>query len=179
MSNRVSAYSIFYALGAVYWLLSRNLAESTLLCVFYSVFVGTIWGLLPKVSGSGPLSWKHLLPPFLLVILMMFSVSLRMVMSTDVVFITAMSLIHFRAFVLSFTRLTGRARIFSWIQLFSFFFGLSFLFQKNIFPFLISRNEFLMTMMGMSVFSIAVLLILKRKSHEQSSGKVDDETVGS
>jgi hypothetical protein len=168
MSNRISAYAVFYALGAFYWLISRNLAENTLLCVFYSIFVGTVWGLLPQISGTGPLSWKFLLPPFLLVILMMFSVSLRLVMSTEAVLLTAMSLIHLRAFVLSFTRLTKNARIFSWIQLASFVYGLVYLFQKNFLPFPITREEFLITIMAMSMFSIGTLVFLKRKSNNHS-----------
>lgn len=179
MSNRVSAYSIFYALGAVFWLLNRNLAESTLLCVFYSIFVGTVWGLLPRVSGLPPLSWKYLLPPFLLVILMMFSVSLRMVMNTEVLLVTAMSLIHLRAFALSFTRLVNKARIFSFVQLFSFAFGLSYLFQKNILPFPVTRNEFLLVMMATSMFSIGTLVYLKRKSNGQQAVETDNQTIGS
>ena len=161
MNNKYSAYVLFYALGLVFWLISKNVAESTLLCVFYSVFVGTVWGLIPKVSGGEPLSWQHLLPPFLLVMLMMFSVSLRMVISSEVVLITAMSLVHFRASILSFTRLTKGTRIFSWIQLASFIFGIVYIFQKNILPFFVSRSAFLMVMMAMSTFGIGILLVVK------------------
>ena len=179
MGNKFSAYWLFYALGLVFWMLSMNMNDSTMLCVFYSTFVGTVWGLVPQFSGSEPLSWKHLLPPFMLVVLMMLSVRLKMVMSTDVVLITAMSLIHFRASVFSFSRLAKRALAFSWIQLLSFLFGLAFLFQKNITSIVISRGAFLKIMMGMSTLSIAILLVSKRKSNGQSSGEINHESVSS
>ena len=161
MNNKYSAYVLFYGLGLVFWAINLNFTEATLLCVFYSIFVGTVWGLIPRVSGAEPLSWKYLLPPFLLVMLMMFSVSLKMVLSTDVIFITSMSLIHFRSSVLSFARIPKRASSFYWIQLFSFIFGLTFIFQKNFLPIQLTRKIFLMSMMGMSVISIGILLAVK------------------
>ena len=196
MKNTFSAYWLFYPLGLAFLLLNLNIAESTLLCVFYTFFVGTVWTLVPQMAGSisgsagivrdstisirdGPgsmaggevpegLTWKHLIPPFILVMLMMFAVKLKLVMSTDVVIFTSMSLIHFRASILSFSRLPKRALPFSWIQLFLFFFGLAFLFQKNVLPFQISRIYFLGMMASLSALSVLFLFAVKRKLHEPS-----------
>jgi len=169
MNHKFSASLLFYVLGIVFWLLSLNFAESTLLCVFYSFFVGVVWGLVPRVSGSEPLTWKYLLPPFLLVVLMMFSVKMKLVMSTEVVLFTAMSLIHLRASILSFARLTRNGGVFSWIQLASFIYCLVYLFQKNILPFNVARSTFLVSIIVVSVCSIGVLFTLKRKSDEIKS----------
>ena len=154
MNNRFSAYLLFYVLGLVFWLLSMSVDQSTLLCVFYSFFVGTVWGLTQS-------TWKQILPPFLLVILMMFAARMKMVMATEVVLITAMSLIHFRACVLSFIRVTKKASVFSWIQLASFIYSLVYLFQKNILPFSVSRNLFLMSMFIVNALSLGILLMVK------------------
>lgn len=157
-----------------------NASDTTLVCVFYSVFVGTVWGLIPKVSGTEPLNWKYFLPPFMLVVLMMFSVKMRMVaMSSEVVMITAMSLLHFRAGIISFTRLTDRARIFCWAQLGCFAFGMLYLFQQRLVPFTIPRSLFFVLMMGFSTLSIGLLLTVKGKPHVEATEETHDTTVSS
>lgn len=166
MNNKFSAFGLFYVLGILFWILSGNIAEGTLLCVFYSFFAGTVWGLVPQISGSEPLSWKHLLPPFLLVLMMMFASRLKLVMSTDVVLITAMSLIHFRASILAFARLPRAVRLFSWLQLGSFALGMAYIFQKNILPFQISRSLFLTIVAAFNAISFVLLIYAKRKFHE-------------
>jgi hypothetical protein len=166
MNNKFSAFWLFYVLGGIYWAISGNASEGTLMCVFYAVFAGTVWGLVPQISGSEALSWKHLLPPFLLVTMMMFASRLKLVMSTDVVLITAMSLIHFRASILAFARLPKPTRLFSWIQLGSFFIGMAYVFQKNILPIQISRTLFLVIIAVFSVISLGLLFYAKRKFHE-------------
>ena len=164
MNNKFLAYWLFYPLGLAFWLISRNTQDLTILCVFYSVFAGTVWGVIPNMIEVEIPSPKFLIPPFLLVMLMMLSVRITMFMTTEVVLLTAMSLVHLRAFIFSFFRLKKRAQIFSWIQLGSFLFGMSFIFQKNILPFAISRSVFLMCMLLVSSLSIVFLIIIKRKN---------------
>ena len=100
-------------------------------------------------------------------------------MSAEVVLITAMSLVHFRACILSFARLKNKAQIFSLLQFASFIFGLLFLFQKNILPFAITRNIFLVSMMAISTISIGYLIVLNRKKDDSIQEEIDGETVSS
>jgi len=179
MSNKYSAYILFYSLGLGFWLLSMNMVDLTLVCVFYSVFIGSVWGLIPSISCSDALTWKHLFPPFMLALLMMFSIRLRTMMSPEVVLITAMALIHFRASIFTYARLQMKAPGFLWLQLSSFVFALVFLFQKNFLPFQISRSVFLMTIMSMSMLSLIVLLRLKRNMNGQAQNENDIQTIGS
>ena len=179
MNNKFSAYWLFYSLGLAFWLICRNTLDLTLLCVFYSIFVGTVWGLVPKISKTEVVSLKYLIPPFMLIMLMMLSVRMRMLMSAEVVLITAMSLVHFRACILSFARLKNKAQIFSLLQFASFIFGLIFLFQKNILPFAITRNIFLVSMMAISTISIGYLIVLNRKKDDSIQEEIDGETVSS
>lgn len=179
MNHRFLAYGLFYSLGLAFWLLNLNLSEITLLCVFYSIFVGTVWGLIPKISGTDTFTWRHLLPLVLLVMLMMFSARLRMMISAEVILFTAMALIHLRACIFSFTRLSKGGAAFAWLQFGLFVYGMLYIFQKNTLPFPISRNVFVMSMMALSTLSIGILLLLKRKLHGQGPSEINDEAVGS
>jgi len=173
MKNLPLAHWLFHSLGILFFLFCRDFESTTLICVFYSLFVGTVWSLVPQMAGNEPLNWKHLLPPFLLIMLMMFSAKLKLVMSTDVVMITSMSLIHFRASILSFARLKKGAQLFSWVQLFSFFFALGYVFQRNIFPSTVTipRNGFLIGIASLSAASLAFLFYSKRKVNEPSGSQ--------
>lgn len=175
MNSKYTTYAMFYGLALVYWLVAGNMEQSTLLCVFYSVFVGTVWGLLPKVSFTEPLSWKHLLPPFMLTLLMMFSARLRMMPSAEVIMLTSMALLHLRASLLSFARLRQRARLFSIFQLVQFGIGIAYIFQKNLLPFSLDRSFFFILMMGLGTLSIGMLLTMRGKPIETDAPEIEHD----
>lgn len=173
------AYWLFYGLGIAFWLLNRNTLDTTILCVFYAVFTGTVWGMISRYSVSTePATWRHYLPPFLLNAFMMFSVKMRMLNSSEVVLFTAMSLIHLRAAIFSYSRLPVVSRSFIGLQMAGFAYGLVFLFQKTLLPFEISRSFFIMSTMVFASFSVLVLLVLRRKFHGQIPVQAHDDTIG-
>ncbi len=151
----------------------------TLLTVFYSFFVGAAWGSIPTVSRSEPLTWKHLLPPFILVALMMVSTNMKTVPSSEFISLTAMALIHLRAGVLSVTRLGKKGLGFTLIQLLGFLAVIADLFQNNFLPFAIPQTAFFFLMTGLLTTSVIQLFRLKRVMHAKSENQVAGDRIDS
>jgi len=171
MSQKVSFEWIFTGLGLVFWLANRNLEASTLACVYYSLFVGLAWSLISAASREDGLTWKHVLSPFFLTVIMMVSGTLKVVASTEAVLITAIALIHVRAAIFSYNRFSGRALLFPSFQFFLFLYAMIYLFQKNILPFSIRPGMFWMSILILGSLSLMLLFLIRKKVHaEVASG---------
>ncbi len=151
----------------------------TLLTVFYSFFVGTVWGGIPSASQTESMTWRHLLPLYILVALMMVSASMSSVPSSEFIALTAMALIHVRAAVLSVTRLGLTGLRFTVLQGFGFLAVIADLFQVNLLPFRISQTAFLILITGLLILSVVQLFWLKRKVHAKSKNDVGSHRVDS
>ena len=158
----ISIQAVFLLLGATFWFIARDMNETTLLCVFYSAFVGVVWDTVSKTPGTEKLTWKHLLPPFMLVLLMLFSARLQMVRSSEVVLVTAISLIHFRAGILVFTRFFRPALPFLSMQLVLFVLPIVYLFQKN-FGVVLDKTLWIKASIGLSALSVPLLFWIRKK----------------
>ncbi len=151
----------------------------TLLTVFYSLFVGTVWGGIPSASQTESMTWRHLLPLYILVALMMVSASMSSVPSSEFIALTAMALIHVRAGVLSVTRLGISGLGFTIMQGIGFFLVIADLFQANLLSFSISKTAFLILITMILVLSVAQLIWLKRKINAKSKNEVGSHRVDS
>jgi hypothetical protein len=163
MSFKVAIAGMFTLLSVVFWLVNPNLQINTLVCIFYALFTGFVWNTISEASDEEELSWKHVLSPFLLVLIMMTAGSMKMIKSAETVMVTAIALIHIRAAVFSFNRFQGSELIFSLIQLFSFLFVITYLFQSNILSITIESKMFYAILLGMATLSMVFLAQMKRK----------------
>ena len=167
MGRKVSIEWIFSVLGIAFWLYSRDLEPKTLVCVFYSVFVGSSWSMIAKIADEKDWSWKHVLSPLFLLVIMMISGSLKSITSSEVVLITAMSLIHIRSAIFSFNRFSGTALLYPSLQVFSFIYLMVYLFQKSLLPFAIHSSIFWVSTLILGTASIMLLYVLNRKNHAE------------
>jgi hypothetical protein len=177
MKNKFSIEWLFFILGIAYWVVSMNLQPITMVCVFYSLYVGFVWGAIPEISKTEPMSWRHILPPFVLVLLMMFSANLRILPSAEVVTVTAMALIHLRAAVLSISRLALSGFGFALLQLMGFILSVLYLFQKNVLTFELKKGVFQMLIVLIGSLGFGILIIMKRNMNAKRA--IDDGSISS
>ncbi len=166
-------------MGIAYWVYARDVQPLTLLTVFYSFFVGLVWDHIPIVSKTEALNWRHLLPPFILLALMMISTSMKSIPSSAFIAMTAMALIHLRAAVLSVTRMGVNGLSFTLLQAVSFIWVIVDLFQNNLLSFSIPEKVFAPVLMVLGTMAIVNLFQLKRKLHAKGSNPVSGNSVDS
>jgi len=169
MNRKFSMEWMGLVIGVVYWFLVRNLSPFTILATFYSIYMGWVWGLIPTVSNTEALSWRHVFPPLVLVVLLMVSANSGVGANAEWVSLTAMALLHLRAGVLSATRLGMKALLFSVLQAMGFALPMFYLFHKNLNAYSIPQFVFIGLMILMGVLSIGILLNLKRKMNAKGS----------
>jgi hypothetical protein len=179
MTRKLSIEWPFFILGTAYWLYCRDTQPMTLLTVFYSFFVGTVWGGIPTVSRTEPMTLRHILPPFILVALMMVSTNMKTVASSEFIALTAMALIHLRAAVLSVTRLGMGGLRFTVVQGIGFLIVIADLFQSNLLPFLIPQSVFFFLMSGLLAVSVTMLFWMKRMAHAKGENNVGSHRIDS
>lgn len=167
MLKTVSIQWVFFVLGFVFWIIHPEVRPLTLLCVFYSFFAGTVWKKVPPCTGLGEFGWKRLLPPLFLVLLMMISARLVPMIKSEVVPLTAMALIHFRAFLLSTARFKGKLRGFGLIQISLTALIFVYLFQDRTVN--LHLNLSTLSAMLMVTGAVSIALIPRAPSNESAS----------
>ncbi len=179
MKPKTSIQWPFFCMGIAFWAYTRDVQPMTVLIVFYSFFVGLVWDRIPIVSGTESMNWRHLLPPFILLALMMVSTSMKTIPSSSFIALTAMALIHLRAAVLSVTRMGVSGLSFTLFQTIAFIWVIVDLFQNNLLSFLIPERVFVPVLMALGMMAIVNLFQLKRKRYAKGSNPVSGNAVDS
>lgn len=165
MNRKFSVQGLGLVLGVVYGVLTHRLEAMPLVSAFYSIYMGWVWDAIPRISQTEALSWRHVFPPLVLVILMMVASNSNVGPNAEWVSFTAMALIHLRAAVLSSTRLGGAGLGFTLMQVVGFVIPMVYLFQSRFMPIEFNQTICLSIATSLSIASMVVLNQMKRKVH--------------